>query len=122
MTVANPVDFFDIRELLGDDERLIRDRVARVLDREVVSISAHCFAAERSRGSSSRARPSSACSARRCSHTQLIQARFANAVRQLTAAQLRAALEIARDCRDTLGAARVTLDHNRCAPYRTSRR
>jgi glutaryl-CoA dehydrogenase len=72
-------------------------------------------------------------------HTQLIQARLANAVRQLTAAQLlawrlaklkelgvartaqvslakwnnvRAALDIARDCRDMLGAAGVTLDHS----------
>jgi glutaryl-CoA dehydrogenase len=72
------------------------------------------------------------------SHTQLIQARLANAVRQLTGAQLiawrlaklkeldaartaqislakwnnvRAALDIARDCRDMLGAAGITLDH-----------
>jgi glutaryl-CoA dehydrogenase len=72
-------------------------------------------------------------------HTQLIQTRLANAVRQLTGAQLvawrlaklkdvgaartaqislakwnnvRAALDIARDCRDMLGAAGVTLDHS----------
>ena len=71
-------------------------------------------------------------------HTQLIQARLADAVRRLTAAQLvawrlaklkeqgvangaqvslakwnnvRAALDIARDCRDMLGAAGITLDH-----------
>src|SRR5688572_1688624 len=73
------------------------------------------------------------------SHTQLIQARLADAIRKLTAAQLiawrlaklkelraatsaqislakwnnvRAALEIARDCRDMLGAAGITLDHS----------
>ena len=72
------------------------------------------------------------------SHTQLIQARLADNVRKLTAAQLiawrlaklkeqgvagnaqvslakwnnvRAALDIARDCRDMLGAAGITLDH-----------
>jgi glutaryl-CoA dehydrogenase len=71
-------------------------------------------------------------------HTQLIQARLADGVRKLTAAQLvawrlaklkeqgvahgaqvslakwnnvRAALDIARDCRDMLGAAGITLDH-----------
>jgi glutaryl-CoA dehydrogenase len=76
---------------------------------------------------------------RRLNHTQLIQVRLANAVRQLTGAQLiawrlaklkeigaaataqislakwnnvRAALDIARDCRDMLGAAGVTLDHS----------
>ncbi len=72
-------------------------------------------------------------------HTQLIQARLADAVRKLTGAQLiawrlaklkergvaksaqislakwnnvRVALEIARDCRDMLGAAGITLDHS----------
>jgi glutaryl-CoA dehydrogenase len=71
-------------------------------------------------------------------HTQLIQARLADGVRKLTGAQLvawrlaklkeqgvahgaqvslakwnnvRAALDIARDCRDMLGAAGITLDH-----------
>jgi len=73
------------------------------------------------------------------SHTQLIQTRLADAVRKLAGAQLiawrlaklkelgvatsaqislakwnnvRAALEIARDCRDMLGAAGITLDHS----------
>ncbi len=73
------------------------------------------------------------------SNTQLIQARLANAARRLTAAQLmawrlaelkeqgratperislakrnnvRTALDIARDCRDMLGAAGITLDHH----------
>lgn len=72
-------------------------------------------------------------------HTQLIQSRLANAARRLTAAQLmawrlaqlkeqgrattalislaklnnvRTALDIARDCRDVLGAAGITLDHH----------
>ncbi len=76
------------------------------------------------------------------SHTQLIQTRLADAVRKLAGAQLiawrlaklkelgaaksaqislakwnnvRAALDIARDCRDMLGAAGITLDH---APMR----
>jgi glutaryl-CoA dehydrogenase len=76
---------------------------------------------------------------RALAQTQLIQTRLANAVRQLTGAQLlawrlaklkeagqarsaqtslakwnnvRAALDIARDCRDMLGAAGVTLDHS----------
>ena len=73
------------------------------------------------------------------SHTQLIQSRLADAARRLTAAQLmawrlaelkeqgratparislakrnnvRMALDIARDCRDMLGAAGITLDHH----------
>jgi glutaryl-CoA dehydrogenase len=75
---------------------------------------------------------------RRLNQTQLIQTRLADAVRKLAGAQLiawrlaklkeagaltsaqvslakwnnvRAALEIARDCRDMLGAAGITLDH-----------
>jgi hypothetical protein len=38
MTVGKFVDFFDIRALLSDDERLIRDTVARFVDRDVVPI------------------------------------------------------------------------------------
>jgi glutaryl-CoA dehydrogenase len=76
---------------------------------------------------------------RRLNQTQLIQTRLADAVRKLAGAQLiawrlaqlkergaaksaqvslakwnnvRAALEIARDCRDMLGAAGITLDHS----------
>jgi glutaryl-CoA dehydrogenase len=47
MSLADPADFFDIRALLSDDERLIRDSVARFVDREVVPIIADCFAEER---------------------------------------------------------------------------
>ena len=80
--------------------------------------------------------------------TQLIQTRLADAVRKLTGAQLiawrlaklkelgrrppraislakwnnvRAALDIARDCRDMLGAAGMTLDHSPDAAYVESR-
>ncbi len=47
MAAADPVDFFDIRSLLDDDERLIRDTVARFVDREITPIIAECFATER---------------------------------------------------------------------------
>lgn len=47
MDGSNPVDFFDVRALLDDDERLIRDNVARFVDREVAPLMADCFAAER---------------------------------------------------------------------------
>lgn len=46
MSIADPVDFFDLRALLSDDERLIRDTVARFVDHEVVPIIADCFANE----------------------------------------------------------------------------
>ncbi len=47
MSPPEPVDFFDIRALLNDDERLIRDTVARFVDREVAPLMAECFATER---------------------------------------------------------------------------
>jgi glutaryl-CoA dehydrogenase len=47
MSPPDPVDYFDIRALLSDDERLIRDTVARFVDREVVPLIGDCFAAER---------------------------------------------------------------------------
>ena len=47
MSPPDPVDFFDIRALLNDDERLIRDTVARFVDREVAPLMAECFATER---------------------------------------------------------------------------
>jgi len=43
----DPLDFYDVRALLSDDERLIKDTVARFVDREVVPIIADCFAAAR---------------------------------------------------------------------------
>ena len=47
MGTPNPLDFYDVGALLGDDERLIRDTVRRFVDREVVPVIAGCFAAER---------------------------------------------------------------------------
>ena len=47
MSSADPLDFYDVRALLDDDERLIRDSVARFVDREVAPIIGDCFAAER---------------------------------------------------------------------------
>jgi glutaryl-CoA dehydrogenase len=47
MGPSNPLDFYDVTALLGDDERLIRETVGRFVDREVTPIIADCFAAER---------------------------------------------------------------------------
>ena len=47
MHSLDPLDFYDVAALLGDDERLIRNTVARFVDREVTPIIAECFAAER---------------------------------------------------------------------------
>lgn len=47
MGPANPLDFYDVTALLSDEERLIRETVARFVDREVTPIMADCFAAER---------------------------------------------------------------------------
>jgi glutaryl-CoA dehydrogenase len=47
MTASNALDFYAVDELLRDEERLVRDTVARFVDREVLPIIADCFAAER---------------------------------------------------------------------------
>jgi glutaryl-CoA dehydrogenase len=47
MSSADPLDFFAVDALLRDDERLVRDTVARFVDREVLPIIAQCFATER---------------------------------------------------------------------------
>src|SRR5688572_11072908 len=47
MSASNPLDFYDVGALLGEEERLIRDTVGRFVDREVAPIIADCFAAER---------------------------------------------------------------------------
>jgi glutaryl-CoA dehydrogenase len=47
MGPSNSLDFYDVAALLSDDERLIRDTVARFVDREVAPIIGDCFAAER---------------------------------------------------------------------------
>jgi glutaryl-CoA dehydrogenase len=47
MSALDPLDFYDIGALLSAEERLIRDTVARFVDREILPIIAECFAAER---------------------------------------------------------------------------
>jgi glutaryl-CoA dehydrogenase len=47
MESPESLDFYDVAALLTDDERLIRDTVARFVDREVIPIIGECFAAER---------------------------------------------------------------------------
>jgi glutaryl-CoA dehydrogenase len=47
MGSPDPVDFFDLRALLNDEERLTRDTVSRFVDQEVAPLMADCFAAER---------------------------------------------------------------------------
>ena len=47
MSTLDALDFYDIKALLSDEERLIQDTVARFVDRDVVPIIADCFAAER---------------------------------------------------------------------------
>jgi glutaryl-CoA dehydrogenase len=43
----DPLDLYDVRSLLTDDERLVQDNVARFVDREVLPIIGACFAEER---------------------------------------------------------------------------
>jgi glutaryl-CoA dehydrogenase len=47
MNRLDPLDLYDRRSQLADDERLVQDNVARFVDREVLPIIAECFAAER---------------------------------------------------------------------------
>lgn len=47
MSRLNPLDLYDVRSLLTDDERLVQDNVARFVDREVLPIIGACFAEER---------------------------------------------------------------------------
>jgi glutaryl-CoA dehydrogenase len=47
MSSLDPLDFYDLRALLSEDERLIKDTVARFVDREVIPIIADCFSAAR---------------------------------------------------------------------------
>jgi glutaryl-CoA dehydrogenase len=44
---VDPLDLYDVRSLLNDDERLVKDNVARFVDRDVLPIIDDCFAAER---------------------------------------------------------------------------
>jgi glutaryl-CoA dehydrogenase len=47
MSRLDPLDFYDRRSQLSDDERIVQDNVARFVDREVLPIISECFAAER---------------------------------------------------------------------------
>ena len=47
MQSPDPLDFYAVGALLDDGERLVRDTVARFVDREVTPLMAECFAAER---------------------------------------------------------------------------
>jgi glutaryl-CoA dehydrogenase len=47
MSRLDPLDLYDRRSLLSDEERLVQDSVARFVDREVLPIISECFAAER---------------------------------------------------------------------------
>jgi glutaryl-CoA dehydrogenase len=44
---VDPLDLYDVRALLDDDERLVKDNVARFVDRDVRPIIDDCFAEER---------------------------------------------------------------------------
>jgi glutaryl-CoA dehydrogenase len=49
MTLAglDPLDLFDLESLLSEDEKLVRDSVARFVDQEVLPIIGRCFAEHR---------------------------------------------------------------------------
>ena len=47
MSTLDPLDLYDRRSLLSDDERLVQDSVARFVDEEVLPIIGDCFASER---------------------------------------------------------------------------
>ncbi|HWP94590.1 MAG TPA: acyl-CoA dehydrogenase family protein [Gammaproteobacteria bacterium] len=43
MKTLNPLDFYDVRSLLSEEERLVQDTVARFVDEKVLPIIARCF-------------------------------------------------------------------------------
>jgi glutaryl-CoA dehydrogenase len=43
----DPLDLYDLRSLLSEEERLVKDSVAKFVDADVLPIIADCFAAER---------------------------------------------------------------------------
>jgi glutaryl-CoA dehydrogenase len=47
MSHLDPLDLYDRRSLLSDEERLVQDNVARFVDGEILPIIADCFANER---------------------------------------------------------------------------
>ena len=47
MPELNPLDLYDVRAELSDDERMVQDSVARFVDDEVLPIIGQCFAEQR---------------------------------------------------------------------------
>lgn len=47
MPASDPLDLYDVRSLLSEDEQLVRDSVASFVDAEVIPIIAECFAGHR---------------------------------------------------------------------------
>lgn len=47
MSALDPLDLFDVQSLLTDEERLVKDSVARLVDAEVLPIIKHCFEQQR---------------------------------------------------------------------------
>jgi glutaryl-CoA dehydrogenase len=47
MATLNPVDLFDVRGLLSEEERMVQDSVARLVDERVLPIIRECFEAHR---------------------------------------------------------------------------
>jgi glutaryl-CoA dehydrogenase len=47
VAAPDPLDFYDLRSLLGDEERLVKSSVASFVDREVLPIIGRCFADQR---------------------------------------------------------------------------
>jgi len=47
MASPNPLDFFDVRSLLTDEEQAVQDAVARFVDERVIPIAAECFEQDR---------------------------------------------------------------------------
>ena len=43
MEALNPVDFYNVRELLSEEERMVQDTVARFVDEKVLPIIGECF-------------------------------------------------------------------------------
>lgn len=46
-TALNPLDLYNVRAMLSDEERLVQDSVARYVDDQVIPIIADCFEQER---------------------------------------------------------------------------
>ncbi len=47
MASPHPLDFFDVRSLLSDEEQAVQDAVARFVDERVIPIIGECFEADR---------------------------------------------------------------------------